>query len=86
MLDRRGFFLTAVGAVASTQLDGPALAVQIEANAHYILFYDAQAIDGQELAMREMPGLPSNCMIELVPVKVRYDHAIDDAVRLYKVE
>jgi hypothetical protein len=85
MLDRRGFFVSAVGAVAGTKLAGPAIAVPIEQRAYYLLFYDASALDAQEVMSREFSALPENSAVELIPLKLCRGQSIDEAVKLYKV-
>jgi hypothetical protein len=91
-MERRAFIwkVATVPLAACAVLDGKvasAVTPKFEANSHYILFADAQAINIDNLTeLIPAPPLPDNCFIEIVPLKLRSGQTIDDAVRLYKVE
>lgn len=53
---------------------------------HFIMFFDAQTMDAEELALRDYPELPRDCIIEFVRVKLKHGQTIDDAVRIYEIE
>jgi hypothetical protein len=89
-MERRAFIwkLGAVPLAACVTFDGKvaSAAAKFESG-HYILFADAQTINIDNLAESTgVPGLPDNCFIEIVALKLRPGQTIDDAVRLYKVQ
>jgi hypothetical protein len=91
-MERRAFIwkVATVPLAACAVLDEKvisAVAPKFEANSHYILFADAQAMNIEHLTdlIPGTPPLPDNCFIEIVPLKLRNGQTIDDAVRLYQV-
>ena len=91
-MERRAFIwkVATVPLATCLAIDGKvasAVAPKLEANGRYLLFADASAVNFDHLRelIPQEPGLPDNCYIEIIPVKLRGDQTIDDAVRLYKV-
>lgn len=53
---------------------------------HFIIFFDAVTMDAAELATREYANIPSDAIIELVPMKLRSGQTVEEAVKVYEIE
>lgn len=51
----------------------------------YLLFVDAQVVDVQDL-MDNHRQIPEGVCIEIIPLKLRHEQTIDDAVRIYGLD
>ena len=63
-----------------------ASAVQIGVK-HFVLFFDEQVCDVEDLInLRTPDGVPPpDAVVYFVPLKLRFEQTIDDAIRLYEV-
>jgi hypothetical protein len=83
-MDRRGFFKLAPVALAPQMITNGKLVAAAVATApmRYILFVDPQAVNIDALVDSSDPGVE----VIVVPVKLREDQTMDEAVRLYEVQ
>lgn len=87
MISRRGFLVQGTLGVPLFALsDGNfSREAKIEPGQYYLLFYDAEVLDGEDVARREFPTFMKDTVIELVPLKL-HGRPIEEAIKLYKVE
>lgn len=62
----------------------PAAAASAVHAGRYVLFADAQVVDGETLA-DQRSNLADDIVIEIVLLKLHHGQTIDDAVRLYEL-
>lgn len=84
ILDRRNLLKSIVGVPLIAIAPGAkALATK---DKHYLLFFDRDTVNIDELASREFPQLPNGFVMELIPVRLRAGQTIDDAIKVYGTE
>jgi hypothetical protein len=91
MSTRRAFFAHALAAVPfTTQLTingrEATAAAKLHPGAHYLLFVDVQVADCNLLMEQQAANLPEDCVVEIIPLKLKHGQTMDEAVRLYRVE
>lgn len=75
-------FIPLLGAKGSS-----ASAIQVGTK-HFLMFFDVQCVDQSNLAetfMGGFPDAPLDAVVYFVPLKLRYEQTIEDAIRLYEV-